>query len=345
MTKNQKYRPFCQSCNVRFIRYGFTSRKVRRYRCPHCLKTAISYQKRSPSRRPYFHLFRQYVLDGVTYQYLAKTFKVNQRVLLFWFHRYLAQSPPLLPLPPLDRDYVFLLIDGKWNGQRDVTVLYRRSDTKTILLATVMKKEYGSLIAKDLRRLREQGFDCSGVVSDGGTGIVKAVKQVFPEVEHQHCLAHIHRQYTNALGQQPQDPRVQDLRRLVNHLFLIESKAALKDWLLWVKDWHYQNREYLRERRRDDLGRVWFAHPKARKVLYGLLRAAKTSFHFLDMPLMPKTSNALEASIGILKSKRNIHRGLKRCRQPQFTQWFVYFYNQQIMSRKKYTNDKKNNTN
>lgn len=334
MTKKLKYRPKCRACNTKLTKYGTTARGTIRYRCNACKKTATSHQKRKPSKKPYFHLFREYVLDGVTYQYLAKKNKVSKRTLLHWFHHYLEQEPPKLTLPSADRDYIYLVIDGKWNGKRDVTMIYRRSDLKTILHISVMKKEFGSLIKKDLEYLVSQGFICTGVVSDGGTGISKAVDQVFPHSPHQRCLAHLHRQLSNTLGKKPKDPRIQELLALVDHLFLIESREALKDWLAWVRQWYRENFYYLIERRSDDIGRTWYAHPKARKVVHALLNSAK-SFTFLRCPLMPKTSNCLEASIGVLTDKKRIHRGLKRCRQPRFTLWYVYFYNKKLLSSNK----------
>jgi hypothetical protein len=334
-TNTPKNRLICRTCNRKLQRYGRTTAGTVRFRCRTCGITQISHQKRKPSKRPYFHLFREYVLDGVTYQYLAKKNRVAQKTLALWFHSYLAQEPPWLPLPPLDREHLYLLIDGKWQGKQAVTMLYRRSDTKTILHTSVMKKEYASLIKKDLIYLVSQGFVCSGVISDGGTGITKAVAEVFPYLPHQRCLAHVHRQYTAALGKQPKEPCVQELKKLVDHLFLIESRAALKDWLSWVKHWQHVNWQYLHERRRDDLGRVWFAHPAARKVCFGLFKTTKTSFVFLRQPLMPKTTNCLEASIGVMADKKRIHRGLKRKRQPQFINWYIYFYNQRLMSSRK----------
>lgn len=344
MTKNLKNRPNCRACKEKLQVHGKTNNGGLRYRCSGCGITSISYQKKRPSKKPYFHLFREYVLDGVTYQYLAKKNRVSIQTLLSWFHRYFNQQPPVLPLPAIDKDYIYLVIDGKWQGKHSVTMLYRRSDTKTILHASVMRKEYSSLIKKDLEYLVNQGFACSGVISDGGTGITKAVAKVFPNEPHQRCLAHVHRKYTASLGKHPKDANVQALKQLVDHLFLIESRAALKDWVLWVREWYKLNWSYIHERRRDDIGRVWYAHPGPRKVLYGLLRAAKTSFVFLRCPLMPKTTNCLEASIGVISDKKRIHRGLKRCRQPQFVKWYIYFYNQKQMSSRKQSEDKKTHT-
>lgn len=332
MTKNYKKRPQCVSCKKSLQKYGKTAAGTVRYRCNSCGKTQTSYQKKKPSKKPYFHLFREYILDGVTYQYLAKKNQLSKQTLLRHFHAYLLEEPPVQPLPSTDKDYIYLVIDGKWNGKRDVTMIYRRADVKTILHISVMKKEYSSLIKKDLEYLVERGFVCTGIVSDGGTGISKAVDAVFSHSPHQRCLAHLHRQLSNTLGKRPKDPRIQELKKLVDHLFLIESKAALKDWLGWVKHWYKDNFNYILERRSDDIGRSWYAHPKARKVIYSLLKQSSKSFVFLGRPLMPKTSNCLEASIGVLTNKRRIHRGLKRCRQPHFTKWYVYFYNQQILS-------------
>ena len=165
-TKNHQNRPQCKACSRKLQRYGKTAAGTIRYRCAGCGASTVSHQKKFPSRRPYFSLFREYILDGVTYQYLFKKNGVTKRTLLKWFHQYFESEPPRLPLPPLDQEYLYLIIDGKWNGKKEVAMLYRRSDTKTILHVSFMKKEYASLIKKDLQHLIDSGFRCSGVVSD-----------------------------------------------------------------------------------------------------------------------------------------------------------------------------------
>jgi hypothetical protein len=320
---------------VRLQRYGTTAAGAVRYRCHLCGKTCASPQKKSNQQRPWLQLFEQYVLDGATYQLLAKVHRVPIRQLERKFHSLFDTSPPSLVIPEVMTPEAYLLIDGKWFGKTEVMMVYRRSDTKTILKISFLKREYGSQIAKDLEELNKTyAFTC--VVSDAGTGIRKAVMQVFGHIPHQHCLAHAHRMAIAALGKHPKDPRRLELKMFADHLWKIESKDARRWWLGELKEWMTRSFSYLDERRTDDQGRRWFAHPGARKALKIILSAAKYSFVFLDHPLLPKTSNAMEASIGVFTDKKRIHRGLKQTRTHGFLMWFVYFYNKKKLSQNKH---------
>lgn len=217
-------------------------------------------------------------------------------------------------------------------------MLYRYSKSKLILHASFLKREYGSLIAKDLKILRSKyRFTC--VVSDGGTGIKKAVFKAFGNIPHQICMAHTHRQAANSIGRHPKDIRVKKLKKLADHIWLIESKEALRWWKNKLQEWINNNRDYLLEYRRDEEGKWWYIHKGVRKAVRVLVSAPDYCFTFLDHPLMPKTTNELEAQFGVLSIKHIIHRGLKRERVQAFLKWFIYFYNRNLLSQRKIKRD------
>ncbi len=213
-------------------------------------------------------------------------------------------------------------------------MLYRHSKRKVILHASFVSKEYGSLIAKDLKLLKMK-YHFTGIVSDGGTGIRNAVFKVFGSIPHQICMAHLHRDIINALGRYPKDYRVKRLKKIADHIFLIESKEALNWWRDKLQRWIDKNRNFLMEYRTDTDGHWWYIHTGVRKAVRILVSLPDTSFKFLDHPLMPKTTNELEGSISVLSRKHHLHKGLKRERVKPFLSWFIYFYNRKILSQRK----------
>ncbi len=50
---------------------------------------------------------------------------------------------------------------------------------------------------------------------------------------------------------------------------------------------------------------------------------------------MPKTTNEIEGQFGHLGKRWLAHRGMKRERWMDFLKWFIYFYNQNKLSRSK----------
>jgi len=214
-------------------------------------------------------------------------------------------------------------------------MFYRQAKQKTLLFLSFLSKEFGSLIAKDLRHLKKNGYRFTCCVSDGGTGIKNAILRVYGNIPHQICMAHIHRQAINSIGRFPKDERVRKLKKIADHIWLIESKEALRWWTEKLQDWIKVNRDFLHETKHLENGGWWYIHKSVRKCVRILVSAPDNCFIFLDHPLVPKTTNELEAQLGIISIKHLIHRGLKRERIQSFLKWFVYFYNKKLLSQRK----------
>lgn len=323
-------RPRCLSCNRYLTVWGKTPYGKKRYGCHYCRKTRV--YKHSNKRTDFFILFRQYVLWGHTYEQLSDQSRYSIQYLSRRFHAYFLKDPPLLP--PVDQtstSEVFLLIDGLWLKRGFVLMAYRQSKNLTILHISVVGREVATKIAKDLKILKGT-YVFTGVVSDGGTGIVKAVQDVFGHIPHQICLAHLHRDIIASIGRRPRDVRIQELKALTDHVWLIESKEALRWWREKIQVWMRENNEYLKERRYDQEWNYWYVHRGARRAISILQSLPHTSFTFLNHPLMPKTTNELEASFGHLGKRWLAHRGLKTEKWENFMKWFVFFYNQDKLS-------------
>lgn len=328
---------FCKTCRNTLTLHGKVSGR-KRYFCSLC-KTTRQYHTSQSKKAIIPLLFRQYVLWGITYDMLATSSGYSVRFLEKKFHALFLEMPP--ELPKLDQSpflETFLLLDGLWLKRGFVLMAYRQSRNLQILHISVVGREAATKIAKDLKILKKQ-YAFTGVVSDGGTGIVKAVGMVFPHIPHQICLAHMHRDVINAIGKYPKDERVQELKRLADHVWLIESKEALTWWEKEVKSWTSRYNEYLKEKRYDLTYRWWYIHKGVRRAVGILHSLPHSSFKFLDHPLMPKTTNELEAQFGHLGQRWLRHRGLKTERWESFMRWFVYFYNQEKLSQRKTKED------
>lgn len=281
-------------------------------------------------------MFTHYVLWGLTYEMLSSIAGYSIPHLVEKFHALFLNDPP--KLPPLDQsttEETFLLIDGLWFGRWFVLMVYRQSKTLLLLHISTMGREVATKISRDLKTVQERGYHFTGIVSDGGTGIVGAVDLVFPHIPHQICLAHLHRGIIAAIGRYPRDEKVKALKRLADHVWLIESKEALHWWKEQVAAWVEQYNSFLKERRYDIDYNWWYVHKGVRHAVATMQALPHTSFTFLDHPLMPKTTNELEAQFGHLGKRWLAHRGLKRERWNDFLKWFVYFYNQDKLSQRK----------
>lgn len=340
MNTHTKRSVFCPACSSRAIAWGRSITGTKRYRCLSCQKTFRSSQKITGKKRPFQWYFEQYVLYGTTYAALSRWSGYSIRYLEKRFHTLLADEPPTLILPKVSQDTeTYLILDGRWFGKKICLMLYRQSRSKLILYASFMPKEYGSLILKNLKTLETQGYRFTGVVSDGGTGIKKAVVKMYGQIPHQLCMAHIHRQATNGLGKHPKEENIQRLKALADHMWLVESKEALAWWKTEVNQWIRENGLYLGTTRWDTNGRWWYIHVGVRKSARAIKTAYEECFTFLDHPLMPKTTNEMEATIGNLSMKHLIHRGMKQENLKPFIAWYIYFYNRNLISQRKTQKD------
>jgi len=331
-------RPRCLSCNRYLTAWGKTPYGKKRYGCNFCKKTRVYKQKKV--KTDFSLLFKQYVLWGVTYEMLSATSGYSVAHLIDKFHQFFLEDPPMLP--PLDQsgyEEAFLLIDGLWFGRWFVLMVYRQSRNLLILHIAIAGREVTTKISKDLVYVTSLGYRFTGIVSDGGTGIVGAVQRIFPHIPHQICLAHMHRDIIASIGRYPKDERVKELKMLADHVWLIESTEALRWWKEQVNIWIRENNGYLKERRYDIDWNWWYVHKGVRHAAAILQSLPQTSFKFLNHPLMPKTTNELEAQFGHLGKRWLSHRGMKRERWKDFLKWFVYFYNQDKLSQKKTEKD------
>lgn len=330
-------RPRCISCSKILSSWGKTLSGKKRYGCTVCKKTRV-YQKHV-RKTDIFSFFKQYVLWGLTYEMLSSISGYSIQHLVEKFHEYLKQNPP--EVPPIiqnpDKE-AYLLIDGLWFGRWFVLMVYRQSGNLTILHISTMGREAATRIEKDLKKIQEQ-YIFNGIVSDGGTGIVSAINTIFPHTPHQVCLAHMHRGIISAIGRYSKDYRVQELRRLADWVWFIESQEALRWWRQKLNDWISTNNEFLKEKRYDIDYNWWHIHKGPRKAIRTLQELPYISFTFLRHPLMPKTTNEIEGQFGHLGKRWLAHRGLKRERWEHFLKWFVYFYNQDKLPQRKTKED------
>ena len=194
-----KKRLKCKTCNNYLFLWGKTKNGKKRYFCKSCKTTRI-YHKENFFEIKTRAYFRQYILWGLTYKILSDISGLSIQYLAKSFQVFLKDNPPDLSIaPPKNQKNSFLLIDGLWFGRWFVLMVYRQSKNLTILRISTAKREVSTKIEKDIDFLLKNKFVFSGVVSDGGTGIKRAVHKKLRGIPHQICLAHMHKTMISGL--------------------------------------------------------------------------------------------------------------------------------------------------
>lgn len=238
------------------------------------------------------------------------------------FKRFL-NNPPKLNIQPHSNCH--LIIDGVHFGQEFCLVNYLDNDLKYLQLHSLMERENFEGFLVDLNLLKTSMLQVVSITSDGKQGLIKAVKQVFPETVHQRCVIHIQRMSLIYLTRFPKTEAGRMLRYLVVKLHEINSYQRRDIWIKLFNRWHEEYDDFLKEKSESSSGRKWYTHKLLRRTRSLIKNALPNLFHYLDDSKIPKSTNGLETRFSYLKNNLKIHRGLTKKNRRNFILWYNYF--------------------
>jgi len=240
-------------------------------------------------------------------------------------HQYLEHPPKPEPKPNSD---CHLIIDGTWFKKKEnCLVVYWDPDLEYVQWWRYSTGEKVFEIAEDLRKLKEAGVVCSSITSDGGPGIVRAVRRVYPDIPHQRCVVHLQRDARRFVTRRPRLDAGKELSPLIPRLSKVKTH---KDKDLWIKDfedWSSRWEGFLKRRSSgftDDGQPIsWYTHKQLRRANILIKNAIPNLFHYLDNPNIPRTSNGLEGRFSSFKQHYRQHRGLSKSRRKGYIAWYL----------------------
>lgn len=305
----------CPACGCAMKRNGKTKAGSQRWRCTSCGASSVhGYDVESRELKRFIGWLlskeRQLDMPGE-----GRSFR--RRSERFW---------KVWPVPEfVDEVHRVVFVDGIWLG-RDAVILIARSESHVLswhLARTECSRSY--------RALMSNVAPPEMVVSDGGSGFAKAVREVWPETRVQRCLFHVFcqvRRYTTSR------PRLQagiELYQLAKDLLHVRTLKEADSWSERFRQWCEFWGDFLDERTRTDRG--WeYTHERLRKARRSIASVLNkgTMFAFLDPGLaaegpMPSTNNAIEGGTNakIREMLRN-HRGMSLTRRIKAVFWLCY---------------------
>ncbi len=183
------------------------------------------------------------------------------------------------------------------------------------------------------------------VVCDGGSGLLPAVAEAWPDTRVQRCLVHVQRNVRTYLTTKPRTDAGKALWGLAKKLTRINTAEDAVTWLQHLNDWHTLYGHLTRERTyRHQLtgtrvapewvrpGRTWwYTHERLRKA-YRLLDKLVRNDHLFtylapehDGLEISSTTNWIEGGVNAgLRDLLKRHRGMPEHHQRRAVEWWLH---------------------
>ena len=183
------------------------------------------------------------------------------------------------------------------------------------------------------------------VVCDGGSGLLSAVGQGWPDTKIQRCLVHVQRNARQHLTSNPRTDAGKSLWALARGLTRIQTREQAIAWLEQLNDWHKtfghltRHRTYRKDAPRGAAipqhirpgQRWWYTHERLRRAYRQLAKLAQNQhlFTYLLAELEPlkiaSTTNHIEGGINAgLRELLRHHRGMPPEHQRRAIEWWLH---------------------
>ena len=231
-----------------------------------------------------------------------------------------------LPRKSVTLKQINLKIDATYFGRWGCSIVFKER-SNVIYWHFCLRETFFEYIAC-FQALVALNYQVLSVTSDKHGSTLSSVKYAFPQVPHQLCLVHIQNRCQTLLTQKPDTQAGRDLLELVRYINKIHSHYDKQIFLNWFSRYETRYAQFLNQRthnlNENGKNTWWYTHKNVRKAFVHIKSSLPSMFLYLDDPNIPKDTNGLEAEFTHLKTKLNIHRGLKRVRRISFVNWFWY---------------------
>jgi hypothetical protein len=215
------------------------------------------------------------------------------------------------------------MIDGYALPGWWILLVYRAYNIWKTVWFSMAPKESKEAIVRDLRILKYSfGYDIAVFVVDGGPSILSAIREVYPTSLIQRCLVHVQRQVFNYISRNPKTEAWKDLVQIMCYKILSDPNSFLGLFETWKEKYY----SFLTERSISRKGRPIYTHTSLRKAMKHIKNALPHMYHFVENPLVEKSTNKLEWFFWVLTEEWILeHKWLSRRKLFSFVALWIYF--------------------
>lgn len=297
---------------------GKTSRNKQRWFCSLCNKSSL-YTRHDTTLIARRKLYLSWVRGTHTVTDIAIKNNVTRQTIHQWFIPFWKEPPR--PKSVAYDDGILVVDAISLRGRRDV-VLIGRTLTRVVYWSFADHENYESW-----KEFFQNIQPPTVVVCDGRRGLLKALKEVFPEAQIQRCVIHIVRYARSLLTQKPRYVAGQELLSLMAKLLYVRTRRQKRRWKRMFVTWCKKHRKFLTERtygEKTEKRSWWYTHRKLRTVRSLIIHALPHLFTFIGHYPIPRTTNHVEGGINArAKELRQRHRGFSLEKQQTMIAHFL----------------------
>lgn len=160
------------------------------------------------------------------------------------------------------------------------------------------------------------------ITIDGNTSVIRAIKNIWPDIIIQRCLVHIQRQGLSWLRRYPKSQAARDLRLLLLAITNIKDHKQKQVFINGFNNWEKIYGKFVLSLPSSD--KVYSDLQKTRSLI---IHAMPDLFHYLEDSNISPTTNKIEGYFSRLKNLYRQHRGLSKNHRNNYFQWYIYFKN------------------
>lgn len=303
---------YCPYCGGRTKRNGRTSSGSQRWRCTaYGASTTVRYDDTATR------------LDEFLGWLLSKDSQAAMPGGGRSFRRRTAEFWEVWPMPVPDGElHRVLHVDGIWVA-RDLAVLICRSGERAVSWYMARSENPGAWSA-----LMSPIPAPEVVVTDGGSGFARAVRETWPRTRVQRCTFHAFSQVKRYTTARPKLQTGRELYLIARDLMGIETLHQAGLWVERYLDWCGFWADFLEDRTVVD-GRRACTHERLRRARSSPVSAG-TLFTYLGPALakagpLPSTNNMIEGGVNSqLRAVLRNHRGLTSVKRVKAAFWWCH---------------------
>ncbi|WEV67211.1 IS1249 family transposase [Bifidobacterium sp. ESL0769] len=309
--------PLCAACGGRMKKNGTTSAGRTRWRCKACgASRTRAYDHASEGLRKGL----EWLFSGSTQAgagVAARTLRRGNE--LMW-----RLNPPV---PVVRERHDVVQVDGIWLHRRAVALIAVAGGH--VIGWRVARSENSRAWMDLMRRIAPPRV----LVCDGGNGIGKAMKAIWPGTKMQRCLFHICMNITVLTGKRPRLEAGRELLKLARRLSRVKDGPMMADWLAAYNQWEQRWKGFLDEKSEYKDGTVADAHQRLVRARAMIRR--RISEHVMDTFItmagecrgpIPPTNNLVESWNRRLRDMLRSHNGMPLTHEIKAICWWCYMH-------------------